>query len=334
MSRALRSLRLPSLWYNREMSQSESSGPPDTSTTPNTRNTPNAPDHATALRERGVIVEGQRVATAMNDAPRALLARAPLVLLPDAGYTWRDYRAILERLAPERRVFALDWPGFGSSARPSTAEFAYTLDHLADVLGQWLDALGVARSVLFVSGITSGAVVRYAAAHPRRVAGLALVGPLGFAPRGALEAIAGYTLRAPGLTRLAEPTLTALALGPTTEETRAIEEARRAERARSEHSASLAASAALWREMDAARARTVALARTVLAPSAVIRGGLDPLCSAAEARAAAETLGERGGLEVTLPEAGHLPHLQQPERFFQALEGLIATAEVNLAAGA
>jgi pimeloyl-ACP methyl ester carboxylesterase len=310
------------------MSQSESSGPPDTSDTANPAN------QTSPLQERGVIIEGQRIATTMSDAPRALLARAPLVLLPDAGYTWRDYHAILERFAPERRVFALDWPGFGASARPSPSDYSYTLDHLANVLGQWLDALGVARSVLFASGIATGAAVRYAAAHPRRVAGLALVGPLGFAPRGALETMASYALRAPGLARLAAPTLTSLALGPTTAETRAIERERQAERARPEHAAALATSAALWRDMDAARARTVALSRTVRAPSAVIRGGLDPLCSAAEARAAAGALGERGGLEVTLPEAGHLPHLQQPQRFFQALEGLIATAEVNLAAGA
>ena len=289
------------------------------------------PAASNPLQERGVIIEGQRIATAMNDAPRALLARAPLVLLPDVGYTWRDYRGILERLAPERRVFALDWPGFGASARPSPADFAYTLDHLAGVLGQWLDSLGVARAVFLASGIPAGVAVRYAAAHPQRTAGLALVGPLGLAPRGTLETLAGYALRAPALPRLAEPALTALALGPTTEATRAIEERRRAERARPEHAASVAASVALWRDMDATRMETLALARTVLAPSAVIRGGLDPLCSAAEARAAAEALGERGGLEVTLPEAGHLPELQQPERFFQALAGLIATAEVNLA---
>lgn len=307
------------------MSDSHPSGSSDT---PDTTNQ-NA--EASALQERGVIIEGQRIATAMNDTPRALLARAPLVLLPDAGYTWRDSRAILERLAPERRVFALDWPGFGGSARLSPTDYAYTLTHLADVLGQWLDALGVARAVLLASGLAAGVAVRYAVAHPQRVAGLALVGPLGFAPRGALEALAGYALRAPGLPRLAEPALTSLALGPTTVETRAIEEQRRAERARPEHADSLAAAAALWRDMDASRAETSTLARTVLAPSAVIRGGLDPLCSAAEARAAAEALGERGGLEVTLPEAGHLPHLQQPERFFQALAGLIATTEVNLA---
>lgn len=76
----------------------------------------------------------------------------------------------------------------------------------------------------------------------------------------------------------------------------------------------------------------MALAREVSAPCLVIRGALDPLCVAGEARQVAEALGERGGLEITLPEAGHLPSLQQPERFHQALEGLLMTAEANMLA--
>jgi hypothetical protein len=46
----------------------------------------------------------------------------------------------------------------------------------------------------------------------------------------------------------------------------------------------------------------------------------------------AEALGGaegKGALEVVLPDAGHLPFLQQPTRFFAAVEGLIATAEIN-----
>jgi hypothetical protein len=52
------------------------------------------------------------------------------------------------------------------------------------------------------------------------------------------------------------------------------------------------------------------------------------LVTAAEAQRAAEGIGERGALAVTLPEAGHLPFLQQPERCFQALAGLLGTAEL------
>jgi pimeloyl-ACP methyl ester carboxylesterase len=126
--------------------------------------------------------------------------------------------------------------------------------------------------------------------------------------------------------------LTSLALGPTTEQTQAVEAARRAARKLPDHAAALAATVALWRDAEAAREGALALARQTRAPGLVIRGALDPVCAAPEARLIAEALGERGGLEVTLPEAGHLPHLQQPERFYQALEGLILTAEANMLA--
>ncbi len=285
------------------------------------------------LSERGVVIEGQRIASVMSDGPRALLAHAPLIALPDVGASWQEYRAILARFASSRRVFALDWPGFGGSARPAPADFAYTLEHYTALFGQWLDSLGVARAVLLGHGLAAGVVTRYAAAHPLRALGLALVGPLGFAPAPPrAEKLAWRALRSPRLLRLAEPTLTALALGPTTEETQQIEVARRLARQRPDHGATLAATAALWRDADAARARTLESARQTRAPGLVIRGALDPLCAAPEARQVAEALGERGGLEVTLPEAGHLPHLQQPERFYQALEGLILTAEANMAA--
>lgn len=286
---------------------------------------------ATTLTERGVVIEGQRVASVMADGARALLAHAPLIVLPDVGASWPEYRAILEHFAASRRVFALDWPGFGASARPTPDGFDYTLDHLTAIFGQWLDSLGVARAVLLANGLAAGVATRYAVAHPQRALGLALVGPLGFAPEPpSIEKLAGRALRSQRLLRLAEPTLTALALGPTTEQTQAIEAERRAARKQPDHATTLAATVALWRDADAARTQAVEMARQTRAPGLVIRGALDPLCAAAEARLVAEALGERGGLEVTLPEAGHLPHLQQPERFYQALEGLILTAEVNM----
>src|SRR5215471_13265330 len=83
------------------------------------------------LAERAVQVAGLRIATAMNDVPRALMTRVPLVVLPAANHSWQDYRLILERFAPERRVFALDWPGFGASDKPSPSDFAYNMQSYA-----------------------------------------------------------------------------------------------------------------------------------------------------------------------------------------------------------
>ena len=86
--------------------------------------TPENPKAESArLAERAVQVAGLRIATAMNDVPRFLLARVPLVMLPAANHPWQDYRLILERFAPDRRVFALDWPGFGASEKPAPVRF-------------------------------------------------------------------------------------------------------------------------------------------------------------------------------------------------------------------
>src|SRR5215467_135987 len=136
------------------------------------------------IAERAAVVRGVRLATAMSDAPRALMAHAPLVVLPSAGFVWRDYLAVMERCAPQRRVFAFDWPGFGGSAHPVPADFAYTLDNFTAIFAGWLDTMGIARAVLLGSAMGSLIALRFAAAHPLRAAGLALVPPLGFARPG------------------------------------------------------------------------------------------------------------------------------------------------------
>src|SRR5262249_24910650 len=146
------------------------------------------PEHPKAervrLAERAVQVAGLRIATAMNDVPRFLLARVPLVVLPAANHPWQDYRSILERFGPERRVFALDWPGFGASEKPSSSDFAYNIQRYVEILAGWMDGLGIARAVFVANSVGAGAAIQYAAAHPQRALGLLLVAPAGFTPQG------------------------------------------------------------------------------------------------------------------------------------------------------
>lgn len=281
--------------------------------------------------ERGVMVKGLRLATAMSDAPRALLARPPLVVLPAAGHTWEDYRIILDHFAAERRVFALDWPGFGNSEKPAPADFAYTTEGFAELLSGWLDGLGIARGVLLGNAVGAAAAIRYAAATPRRVVGLALVAPMGFTPPGVARTLASRLFGAPALLRRVEPALTSLYLGPTTPDTSAIVARHRALRSSPHYSATIEAHAALWRSLNRPADDLTVLAREVTAPAIVLRGSLDPIITAGDARRATESLGERGALEVVLPEAGHLPFLQQPQRFMQAVSGLLNTAEAQAA---
>jgi pimeloyl-ACP methyl ester carboxylesterase len=305
-------------------------GPPSAEQTPKVPSALPTPH----IAERAVQVMGLRVATAMSDAPRALLARVPLVVLPAANHPWSDYRAIMEHFAPDRRVFALDWPGFGNSSKPTPTEFNYSVENYTALLADWMDSLGIARAVLLGNSVGAGAAVRYSAAHPKRVLGLLLVAPAGFTPPGLTRTFASRLLGTPAILRRVVGGFTSLYLGPTTAQTQALMQRSRARRGGLEYGASIAAYAALWRSFDTPAADLTEIARQVTAPAIVVRGALDPIITAADTRRAAEALGGVGGkgaLEVILPDAGHLPFLQQPARFFTAAEGLIATAEVNAA---
>jgi pimeloyl-ACP methyl ester carboxylesterase len=275
-----------------------------------------------------VVVRGLRLATAINRAPAGALARPALVMLPAAPLRWTAYRSVLEGFAGERRVVSLDWPGFGASARPAPGDFAYSVEGYAELLGPWLDALGIGRAALVGNAVGAAVGVRFALAQPERVAGLVLVAPRGFAPPGVRRTLVCRALGTPRVLVRVESLLLSLALGPANAATREILAAHRGQRGRpDEERASVAAHAALWRSFDTPEADLAAEARDVRAPAVVIRGALDPLVVAADARRAADSLGERGGLEVVLPSAGHLPFLQQPGPFMQAVRGVLHTAE-------
>jgi pimeloyl-ACP methyl ester carboxylesterase len=290
------------------------------------------PEQGVTLVERGVAVRGVRLTSAMNDTPRALLARVPLIVLPAAAFAWQDYNTILEHFAPERRVFTLDWPGFGASEKPAPSAFIYSAASYAETLAGWMDGLGIARAVLLGNGIGATAALLYAAAHPQRVLGLALSGPLGFGAGGRVGRLAGRALGNPVLLRRLEPILTSLALGPNTPLTTEIALRRREQRARDDYPASVAAFAALWRSLDGGHEELVATAKTVTAPAIVLRGALDALVTEADTKRASDALGEHGAVTVALPDAGHLPFLQQPGPFLRAVAGVLNTAEANVTA--
>lgn len=291
-----------------------------------------AAEQSVKLVERGVAVQGVRLASAMNDVSRALMTRAPLIVLPAAAFAWQDYTPVLEHFAAERRVFALDWPGFGASEKPAPSAFTYSAASYAEMLAGWMDGLGIARAVLLGNGIGATAALTYAAAHPKRVLGLALSGPLGFGAGGRIGRLAGRALGSPSLLRRLEPILTSLALGPNTPLTTEIALRRKAQRAADDYPASVAAFAAVWRSLEGSRADLMALAREVTAPAIVLRGTLDALVTEIEAQQASDALGANGSVCVSLPDAGHLPFLQQPGPFLRAVAGVLNTAEANVAA--
>jgi pimeloyl-ACP methyl ester carboxylesterase len=100
--------------------------------------------------------------------------RGPAVVLVHGlgGFaeSWRHNMAPLARRAT---VYALDLPGFGTSAKPRVQ---YRLAFFARALHGFLEALGLRQASLVGHSLGGAVVVTYALTHPARVDRLALVG--------------------------------------------------------------------------------------------------------------------------------------------------------------
>lgn len=97
-----------------------------------------------------------------HDAPAILLLHG----LPSSS---RMYEKLLTRLSDRYRLVAPDYPGFGHSAWPAPGAFAYTFDHLAEVMTRFTETLALSRYSLFLQDYGGPVGFRMALAHPGRV---------------------------------------------------------------------------------------------------------------------------------------------------------------------
>jgi pimeloyl-ACP methyl ester carboxylesterase len=95
-----------------------------------------------------------------------------LLLLHGLGGFAEAWRHNIDALAEGSRVFAMDLPGFGRSAKPRTR---YGLGFFAEAVHAFLDAVGVERAALIGHSLGGAVAVAAAAARPDRIDRLALV---------------------------------------------------------------------------------------------------------------------------------------------------------------
>jgi pimeloyl-ACP methyl ester carboxylesterase len=95
-----------------------------------------------------------------------------LLLLHGLPSSSRMYEPLLGRLSDRYRLIAPDYPGFGHSAWPAPAEFAYTFDHLAAVMIRFTETLSLSRYHLFMQDYGGPVGLRMAMAHPERLGSL------------------------------------------------------------------------------------------------------------------------------------------------------------------
>ena len=245
-----------------------------------------------------------------------------LLLIHGLGGQWRNWLANIPTLAGERRVIAVDLPGFGRSAMPRGQ---ISVRGYADVLDELCERLGLGPVVAVGNSLGGFIAAELALSHPERVARLVLVDAAGIVPSvwertralpflwtnaliGARMAAANRTIASrPGLRRAL---LRLVAHDP----------------------ASLDADLVYYGLLDGPRPGTAdALAASlsylshewgdrleeIRCPTLVIWGEGDALIPVRHAREFARRIPDARVL--TFPRTGHIPMVEQPKRFNAAL---------------
>src|SRR4029077_11328603 len=100
-----------------------------------------------------------------KDAPTLLLLHG----LPSSS---RMFEPLFARLSDRYPLVAPDYPGFGHSDWPDPKKFAYTFDHLAEVMNHFTEGLGIARYTVYMQDYGGPVGFRMALAHPDRIEAL------------------------------------------------------------------------------------------------------------------------------------------------------------------
>src|SRR5438477_6632858 len=97
-----------------------------------------------------------------KNAPTILLLHG----LPSSS---RMFEPLFDRLSDRYHLVAPDYPGFGHSDWPEPKRFAYTFDHIAEIMNRFTEALGLSHYTLYMQDYGGPVGFRMALAHPERI---------------------------------------------------------------------------------------------------------------------------------------------------------------------
>ena len=100
-----------------------------------------------------------------KDAPTILLLHG----LPSSS---RMFEPLFARLSDKYHLVAPDYPGFGHSDWPDPKKFAYTFDHIAEIMNHFTEAFGLTRYTLYMQDYGGPVGFRMILAHPERAEAL------------------------------------------------------------------------------------------------------------------------------------------------------------------
>jgi pimeloyl-ACP methyl ester carboxylesterase len=121
-----------------------------------------------AIEYRSANVDGLKIfyrEAGAADAPALLLLHG----FPSSSHMFRD---LIPLLADRFHIIAPDLPGFGQSDMPARGKFAYTFDHLADVIDRFTEVIGLDRFAMYVFDYGAPTGFRIAVKHPERISAI------------------------------------------------------------------------------------------------------------------------------------------------------------------
>ena len=92
-----------------------------------------------------------------------------LLLLHGFPSSSRMFEPLFARLSHRYHLVAPDYPGFGHSDWPDPKQFDYTFDHIAKVMNDFTQAMGLSHYTLYLQDYGGPVGFRMVLAHPERV---------------------------------------------------------------------------------------------------------------------------------------------------------------------
>jgi pimeloyl-ACP methyl ester carboxylesterase len=233
----------------------------------------------------------------------------PLFLLHANPGDRRDWDGVVEALACEHRVIALDWPGYGESPAPTPPSSASALGYAA-LLVEVLEALSRGPAVLIGNSLGGFAAASVALERPELVRALVLVDPGGFTKHDVATRAFVRLKGSEWLTRRIAGRFARRYLVRRNAWTRAMIDRADAEQ---EDPAQIAVDAAVWRSFLDPRHDLRTRARAIRASTLLVWGRFDPNVRAS--RDGAQARAALPAAQWALLDTGHAPQAEDPEAF-------------------
>ena len=243
-----------------------------------------------------------------------------VLLVHGYGGDRNSWLFLQEPLAARHRVYALDLPGHGTSAKDVGDG---SVDLLADAVLGVLDAVGPDRAHLVGHSLGGAVVLAAAARSPGRIASLTLFAPAGFGPSINAGYVRGF---AAAQTRRELKPLVGQLFADEQLVTRQVVDDLLAYKRLDGVDAALAALAETLLDGDEQRIDSAAAVRALgeVVPVTVVWGSADRIIPAEQASSVAAVA--PGAAVRVIDGAGHMPHMERPAEAQAAVEETIARA--------